>query len=73
MQSPIDLDPTTALSYCDYNKVLIGFQDGNVLLQPVIDTPALVMLHHNSIVSIVDYDRTVIEYLGDSLAFHVPS
>jgi carbonic anhydrase len=73
LQSPIDLSRATSTNYCDYNKVRIGFQDGKQQLIAKTGSTSLEMRQHSSIISVVDYDRRVIEYLGESLSFHAPS
>lgn len=73
MQSPIDLSMNSSIKYCDYNEIRIGFQDGTLELMALPNSLSMEMLQRSSIVSTVDYDRTILEYLGHSMSFHAPS
>lgn len=59
IQSPIDLRVNNSFQYCDYNKVNIGFMDGNLKLKITADSQDMEIRHYNSIISIVDYDKTL--------------
>jgi hypothetical protein len=47
--------------------------DGEIKLRVQPDSQFMEMRHFNSIVSVVDYDQTILEYLGESMTVHVPS